>query len=197
MIRRFIWSGPTLKAYGSKVAWVDISTPKEEGGLGVRRLEDINLALMTRHIWNICSPGLTSTWVNWVRRYLIRTHSFWDLPIPSNCSWTWRKLLGLRDHIRPLLHFKIGDGEDTMLWLDSWLPTGPILSNFEDRIIYDTGLPRHARVSSIIRNGEWMWPVVNSPDLLILKESIPNSLRPCCEQKDKLIWIPTIWLLYL
>ena len=67
--------------HGSKVAWADIATPKEEGGLGLRKLEDINFALMARHIWHLCLPCTTSTWVNLVRRYLIWEHSFWDLPI--------------------------------------------------------------------------------------------------------------------
>ena len=97
----------------------------------------------------------------------------------------------LRDKIRPFLQVKIGDGADTWLWLDNWLPMGPILQNFEARIIYDSGLPRHARVSSIIRNGQWAWPVANSPDLLILKQAIPPSLQPRCDQKDRLIWTPS------
>ena len=169
--------------HSSKVAWEDIATPKEEGGLGLKKLEDINFALMARHIWHLCLPSTSSPWVNWVRRYLIREHSFWDLPIPSNCTWTWRKLLGMRDKIRPFLKVQIGDGADTWLWLDSWLPMGPILQNFDDRIIYDSGLPRHARVSSIIRNGQWAWPVANSLDLLILKQFIPPSLCPSCDKK--------------
>ena len=69
---------------------------------------------------------------------------------------------------------------------------GPILSNFEDRVIYDSGLSRYARVSSIIQNGAWRWPVANSPDLLILKESIPPTLMPNCEQRDRLLWRPTL-----
>ena len=79
-----------------------------------------------------------------------------------------------------------------MLWFDNWLPMGPILSNFEDIIIYDSGLSRHARVSSIIQNEAWAWPVANSPDLLILKESIPPSLLPSCEQRDRLLWKTTL-----
>ena len=77
LIRRFLWSGLDLISNGAKVAWADIASPKEEGGLGLRRLEDINLAtMMARHIWNLCLPGSSSTWVNWVRVYLIREHYF-------------------------------------------------------------------------------------------------------------------------
>ena len=190
LIRRFLWSGLDLNSSGAKVAWVDIATPKEEGGLGIRQLEDINLAMMTCHIGNLCMPRSTSMWVNWVRVYLIREHSFWDLPIPSNCSWTWRKLLGMRDRIRPFIYHNIGDGTDTMLWFDNWLPMGPILSNFEERVIYDSGLSRHARVSSIIQNGTWRWLVANSPYLLILKQAIPSSMVPQPSISDEVVWSP-------
>ena len=98
----------------------------------------------------------------------------------------------MRECIRPFLLHEIGDGADTMLWFDIWLPMGPILSNFEERIIYDSGLSRHARVSSIIQNGAWTWPVANSPDLLILKESIPPTLMPSCEHRDRLLWRSTL-----
>ena len=57
-----------------------------------------------------------------------------------------------------------------------------------DRIIYDSGLRRDARVSSIIRNGSWAWPVANSPDLIVLKNSIPNQMTPHQECGDRVIW---------
>ena len=37
----------------AKVAWDDLCLPKHEGGLGIRHLEKFNVALMTKHIWNI------------------------------------------------------------------------------------------------------------------------------------------------
>ena len=93
LIRSFLWSGIELRHTGAKVAWADLTCPKSEGGLGIRRIEDMNKSLMARHIWEICQPISNSTWVNWVKVHLIREHSFWEIPIPSSCSWTWRKLL--------------------------------------------------------------------------------------------------------
>ena len=42
------------------------------------------------------------------------------------------------------------------------------------------------------QNGVWTWPIANSPDLLILKESIPSTLMPRCEHRDSLQWRPTL-----
>ena len=151
----------------------------------------MNKALMARYIWAVCQPSSSSIWVNWVKHYLIREHSFWELSTPSVCSWTWRKLLSLRDLIRPLIYHKIGNGMNTFLWFDTWLPSGPIVSCYGNIIIYDSGLLREARVSTIIQNGNWAWPVANSPDLLILKQSIPAALSPRCDHDDSICWRAT------
>ena len=145
---------------------------------------------MAKLIWNICQTSSTSLWVNWTKNYLIREHSFWEIPIPNNCSWTWRKLLQLRPEIRPHIRHIIGDGRNTRLWFDSWLPFGPILPTFEDRVIYDSALPRHSMVASIIVDGQWRWPIANSPDLLTLKQAIPSTMVPQPSLSDEVVWSP-------
>ena len=103
-------------------------------------------------------------------------------------SWTWRKLLNLMNTIHHFIQHIIGNGRDTFLWFDYWLPLGPIHSQFGDRVIYDSGLPRYARVSDIIDGENWHWPIANSPDLSILKNSIPNFLVPSPTTMDGVIW---------
>ena len=55
-------------------------------------------------------------------------------------------------------------------------------------MIYDSALPRNAKVSSIISNGQWTWPVANSPDLLILKQAIPITMAPMISSRDEVVW---------
>ena len=124
LIRSFLWSGIEHRHTGAKVAWADLNCPKSEGGLGIRKIEDMNKSLMASHIWEICQPISNSTWVNWVKVHLIREHSFWEIPIPSRCSWTWWKLLSVRIHIRPLMVHRIGNGLNTMLWFDNLATNG-------------------------------------------------------------------------
>ena len=115
LIHSFLWNGIELKHTGAIVAWADITCPKAEEGLGVKKIEDMNKALMARYIWAVCQPSSCSNWVNWVKQYLIREHFFWELSTPSVCSWTWRKLLSMRELVRPLIYHKIGNGMDTSL----------------------------------------------------------------------------------
>ena len=186
LLRSFLWRGTDQKINGANVAWASITCLKSEGGLCIRKTEVWNRACMAKLIWNLCQINSTSLWVNWVKVHLLREHSFWDIPIPNNCSWTWRKLLQLRGEIRPFIHHIIGDGRHTWLWFDSWLPFGPILPRFNERVIYDSALARQTRVATIISDGQWVWPIANSPNLLILKQAIPNSMVP-----HMVIWSPS------
>ena len=139
-------------------------------------MEIWNKACMANHIWNICQPNTTSSWAAWAKVNLLHNKPLWEGSMPSICSWTWRKLLNLRNSFRHFIQHSIGNGRDTFLWFDYWLHIGPIHSYFGDRdgdrIIYDSGLPRYARVSDIIDGENWHWPIANSPDLIFLKNSI-------------------------
>ena len=53
-MRGFLWSQDMRKGK-SKVAWEVVCLPKDEGGLGLRRLDHFNKALMVSHIWKLLS----------------------------------------------------------------------------------------------------------------------------------------------
>ena len=84
----FLWSGHDLKSKGAKVSWDMITCLKSEGGLGIKKAEIWNKACISKLIWRICQHDRSSLWVDWVKEYLIRDHSFWEILIPHNCSWT-------------------------------------------------------------------------------------------------------------
>ncbi|KAL0405114.1 UNVERIFIED_CONTAM: hypothetical protein Slati_3825300 [Sesamum latifolium] len=49
-LRSFLWQGTTGSGY-SKVAWARVCTPIEEGGLGIRNLSALNMAMIARKLW--------------------------------------------------------------------------------------------------------------------------------------------------
>lgn len=49
----FQWTGTDQSALGVKVACHLVCIPKQEGGLGLKRIEDCNKAAVLKHIWNI------------------------------------------------------------------------------------------------------------------------------------------------
>ena len=84
-MRAFLWRGPDLKLRGAKVSWEDIACPKTEGGLGIRKSDVWNRAVMAKLIWMICKPNIVSLRVDWVKTYLIRGHTS-EISIPRDCS---------------------------------------------------------------------------------------------------------------
>ena len=86
-MKNFLWTSPELSHRGANVSLEDLSYPTKEGGLGIKNLETWNKAIMAKYIWNLCQVDYSSLWVDWVHLHLIRGHSFWEIPIPTNSSW--------------------------------------------------------------------------------------------------------------
>ena len=62
ILSAFLWNGVSLSRKGAKVSWADISSPKDEGGLGVKKVRDWNAASLIRLIWLLCQQSPNSLW---------------------------------------------------------------------------------------------------------------------------------------
>jgi hypothetical protein len=40
---------------------------------------------------------------------MLKGRSFWNVGIPQNCSWSWRKILKLRNIAKKILKFEVGN----------------------------------------------------------------------------------------
>ena len=186
LLRNFLWTGTEIKSSTHKVSWEDICCPKREGGLSIRRVEDWNKAAMMRHLWAVCSSQ-NSLWVQWCHKFMIKNKCFWSLSIPSDCSWTWRKILKLRDIAQPFIKHSIGNGNNTFLWLDNWHPNGPLVAKYGSRVAYDAGLNINSKVSAVIRNGAWAWPFPCTWELREITYLL-NQVQPHQSRPDRVEW---------
>ncbi|GJY41443.1 hypothetical protein Tco_0428713 [Tanacetum coccineum] len=192
LMRGFLWSPSSLKKGRSKVAWEVVCLPKNEGGLGIRRLEVFNSALMIAHIWKLLSL--------------------------KESLWGWRKILQLRPTISEFIWCNLGDGAATSLWFDKWCEMGPLANLISSRDIFRAGLSHTSKVRDIIQDGAWNWPqdllskypflstchvplVVSRSDCLVWRNSqgvskpfsvaqVWSDIRPRCPQVD---WYPMVW----
>jgi hypothetical protein len=171
-LNRFLWCGSDVKAK-AKVSWDKICVPKKEGGLGIKRLEVWTKASVMIHIWNLFARA-GSLWVAWVEEVWLKGRSFWQIPIPHTCYWSWKKILNLRGDAKDFLSFKVGDGREIFLWFDSWHPAGYLLDRYGFRTVYDAGRDIGPKLSSIIRNGEWYWPSARSDNLVEIQSRLPE-----------------------
>ncbi|GJT54570.1 probable kinetochore protein NUF2 [Tanacetum coccineum] len=142
----------------AKVAWEVACLPKDDGGLGIRRLEHFNSALMVSHVWKLLSLK-ESLWVKWIHVYKHNWRSFWDVPIRGNLSWGWRKILQLLPVIREFIWYKLRDGANTY---DRWCENCPLSNQITTRDMFRTRLNLSSKVKDIVQDGAWVWP----PNLL-------------------------------
>ncbi|XP_042514269.1 uncharacterized protein LOC122088953 [Macadamia integrifolia] len=56
-IRNFPWSGDIYTVKKIAVKWEEVCRPKEEGGLGIRRLRDVNCAVLSKLVWQMKHEG--------------------------------------------------------------------------------------------------------------------------------------------
>ncbi|XP_022024397.1 uncharacterized protein LOC110924709 [Helianthus annuus] len=184
-MRNFLWSQDSSFQKGrAKVSWKSVCVPKNEGGLGIRRIADVNTALMTSHIWSILI-NRRSLWVEWVHAYRLRGKSFWACKAPSSCCWSWRKLLQLRSVVRNFIWSEIGNGVTTSAWFDTWSELGPLGQFISPRLISNAGFDLSSNVSDVYANNLWRWPdawrdlfpVLNQLDHLVLNPNKSDKFK--------------------
>lgn len=125
MLKNFWWGFSSLKShYLTLKSWNSICTPKSMGGLGLRRMENINQALLTRKGWRfLTSPS--SPWVQALNAKYLHHQSFWDIAPSSQSSWLWKSILSSRPILQQGVCHLTRNGSHTRIWCDPWIPSLP------------------------------------------------------------------------
>ncbi|XP_013745620.1 uncharacterized protein LOC106448254 [Brassica napus] len=112
-----------------------VCKPKEEGGLGLRNLEEANKVSCLKLIWPILSSK-SSLWIQWIHKYLIRQGSFWSIKeTNSSGSWIWKKLLKLRPLARDLSKMEVNNVETVENTYRRRRLRNPVLKQIESEIL--------------------------------------------------------------
>ncbi|GJS75840.1 zinc finger, CCHC-type containing protein [Tanacetum coccineum] len=86
-------------------------------------------------------------------------------------SWGWRKLLQLREIMKPFFWVKLGNGLSTSMWYDRWSDSCPLINLLSPRDIAREGFHLKNKVVALLMNGSWAWPqswLHKAPDLGII-----------------------------
>ncbi|KAJ0892199.1 putative reverse transcriptase zinc-binding domain-containing protein [Helianthus annuus] len=189
-MRGFLWCQGPMARGKAKVSWDAVCMPKYEGGLGIRRISEMNIALMASNAWSIVIHR-ESLWVAWIHTYRLKDRNFWDCQIPNNCSWSWRKILQVRSLIQPYIWAKVGNGEKISAWYDKWKEVGPLKSFLSPRAISNAGFNLKTKVKDIWDDGRWCWPeewlrlypILNGISQQVLVEEIQDKFYWKSENK--------------
>ncbi|PWA56683.1 RNA-directed DNA polymerase, eukaryota, Reverse transcriptase zinc-binding domain protein [Artemisia annua] len=103
----------------------------------------------------------------------------------SNVSWGWKKVLQIRDIVRPFFWDSIGNGHKTSFWFDNWSEFSPLKSHFSVRSITREGFDLRESVVDIVNSGSWnfpntwldLFPVLNLLDIPIFSN-----------REDQVLW---------
>ncbi|XP_026384758.1 uncharacterized protein LOC113280330 [Papaver somniferum] len=129
--------------------------PKSESGLGFRKAELNNLAMLVRNAWKIIeNPDCMLTKILKVR-YFPRT-DFLNANCPDKCSWTWKCLHAIKELIKPFVSWIVGDGKFIDPWCDKWIPNlGSAIPNSltpqDPSIKVDYFIDNHTRTWNVSR----------------------------------------------
>jgi hypothetical protein len=134
--RKFLWSGLADKNKTCWVKWEDICKPKKEGGLGVRDLRLVNISLLTKWRWRLLddvrevwkgvivskyggeSMGSPRPGIGYAPHFASR----WWIDICSldkDADWFVRAVVK-----------KVGSGNKTKFWIDTWIGEQPLRERF-------------------------------------------------------------------
>ncbi|GKA69828.1 reverse transcriptase domain, reverse transcriptase zinc-binding domain protein [Tanacetum coccineum] len=131
LVRGFLWCQGELKKGKAKVNWESVCKPKLEGGLGIQRLEDFNVALM----------ALT-----------FRASS----PIKNLYGLNRSIPISLRVEVFGMC--LINNGKLMSMWFDKWQDLCHIRDLLTIRDITRSGFGLDDSVCDFISNGNWRWP---------------------------------------
>ncbi|GJU56754.1 putative RNA-directed DNA polymerase [Tanacetum coccineum] len=117
VMRGFLWCQGEMKRGKAKVAWEAVCLPKKEGGLGISRLEAVNMALITSHIWSLltCKESL---WVRWIHTYKLKGRSFWEILLRGDDAG-----FRLNAKVYDIIH------HGSWCWSNDWVSKYPLLVN--------------------------------------------------------------------
>jgi hypothetical protein len=79
----------------------------------------------------------------------------------------------------------VGDGSSIFLWFDNWHPAGCLFDTYGSRVMYDAGPSIGPMLSSIIRDGDWLWTSARSEALVDIQCRLPEVILG---EVDKVVW---------
>ncbi|KAL5569499.1 hypothetical protein UlMin_026074 [Ulmus minor] len=124
IIRNFWWSASKSNSHLCLKAWAEVCQPKQWGGLGFRRMKDLNLSLLAKWAWKLVQ-GQSSICCSILNaRYLLHTN-FLQAAQSRGDSPFWKAVMASKDIIRSGSCYLVGNGESIDIWEDPWVPSFP------------------------------------------------------------------------
>ncbi|XP_026396889.1 uncharacterized protein LOC113291584 [Papaver somniferum] len=180
-IKKFLWSGDAEKCKYFTVLYDDLCLPKREGGLGIKKLNDVNRAMLMK-LW-ISIRDSNKIWARFLRaKYFKLNGNLINYKLGSSVFPGIRLVYNfVQKHTRSI----IGNGANTSLFFDNWFGDFSIAQ----RLGITSKCPNDfkAKVSDIIFDGAWVIPD-KTRDLMIRCNIDVENLPVIAGGEDYKIW---------
>ncbi|CAL1384042.1 unnamed protein product [Linum trigynum] len=189
-VARFWWGVEEGKSKIRWISWRNLCSSKHEGGMGFRRFEFFNQALLAKIGWRILEEPQSLLAQVYKGKYF-PNGTFLTAQARSRPSWGWQSILFGRQLLESGLRWQIGNGQKAPLLMSSWIPQQhPRPPVYNPRVVPSgEGL----KVKEVIHPGEGRWDDQKlrhwfDPETCRAIKTIPLSRLNI---EDKLIWHPT------
>uniref|UniRef100_A0A803QG05 Uncharacterized protein n=1 Tax=Cannabis sativa TaxID=3483 RepID=A0A803QG05_CANSA len=114
LVAYFWWKGSnynnTSNHYLALKCWANLYQPKKNGGLGLRRYRDMNLALLAK-LSQLVLNNNRHHWVQVLCAMYSSKLDFWNVEKNSGDSFVWKGIIEVRDLCVAGVGFLVGKGE--------------------------------------------------------------------------------------
>ena len=161
-----------------------MTLPKSAGGFGFRDLKLFNQALLAKQAWRLLyDPHCLFS--RFLRSKSYSKTSFLLSKFGSRPSYGWRSILFGKDLLLKGLKWVIGDGQDTLVWIDKWI--------FDDLARRPIGL--HSLMNICLRVSDLIDPSSGLWNISLLRHLFHQddvfrilSTKPLLAKKDSYCW---------
>ncbi|CAL1354917.1 unnamed protein product [Linum trigynum] len=189
-VTRFWWGDEEGHSRIRWVSWRNMCRSKHEGGMGFRRFEQFNQALLAKIGWRILTEPDSLLAQVYKGKYFPNS-SFRSATARSRPSWGWQGVLYGRQLLEKGLRWQIGNGQAASLLHSNWSPrVHPWPVRFNPRVLPEGGDPTVSEIISL-EGGCWAEEKLTQwfdPDTCNAIRAIP---LPRQNLEDRLIWHAT------
>ena len=142
------------------INWKIITCSKERGGLGLKRMKELNSALMTKLAWRLLMEG-SKLWALVLRgKYVRGNMAITKLVKKQNSSNAWHGISAAAQTLKKGIKTEVRNGRNALSWRDIWLDSKPLLEEASQ----DVSLSDSFKTVDYywIRSKGWNWDMLSN-----------------------------------
>lgn len=188
MCSAYLWKGSLDGRHVARVAWETITSPKAEGGLGLKDIRIWNKSCTFKLLWMLFFKT-DSVWVAWIQDNVIKDSCLWELKEKQTHTWLFKKLLRLRAEATQWIRIIPGNGYSISFWRSPWSSFGPLLQRIGSHGPRQTGIPLSSSLSTLWNGSSWILSPARS--LMMEQVHIHLSTITLSSSPDHPVWNST------